>query len=566
MLKKFRIKKRLTVSFIAVALIASIAGILASIAMFYLGSEYSYALKNYGFSQGDIGKAMTVFADSRSATRAIIAYTDAGAIEAAVADHNDKKAKVEEYMSAVEKTVTAPEEEAAFQKIQTALETYWAKDDEIIAQGNTTDEVQSRAAQMIEYEELTGLYNEAYSAFGELMDLNVNTGNELSSSLATLQVVLLLVIIAVIVVSLLGSVFLGNNIALGIAKPLQGLQERLVTFAGGDLGSEFPKADSEDEVADMVKVAGSMAENLALIIQDAKHRLAAMAKGDYTEVSKIPERYVGDFEELHTAIHSVNVNMNDTLHQIEEASSQVSAGAVNLSEASQSLAEGATDQAGSVEELSATITSITSGVNQTAQRMDDTYKMSSKYAAEANISKDEMAKMVESMGRISETSQKIESIISEIENIASQTNLLSLNASIEAARAGEAGRGFAVVADQIGKLADESAKSAVNTRELIMSSLEEINEGTQVADRTSVKIEEVVNGINEISYTAKEISELTLSQAEAMKQAEKGIEQITEVIQANSATAEESSATSEELSAQAETMDDLIKRFKLTGK
>ena len=75
--------------------------------------------------------------------------------------------------------------------------------------------------------------------------------------------------------------------------------------------------------------------------------------------------------------------------------------------------------------------------------------------------------MVDAMTRINETSKNIENIISEIEDIASQTNLLSLNASIEAARAGEAGRGFAVVADQIRQLAEQSTKSAVDTRELI---------------------------------------------------------------------------------------------------
>ena len=83
-----------------------------------------------------------------------------------------------------------------------------------------------------------------------------------------------------------------------------------------------------------------------------------------------------------------------------------------------------------------------------------------------------MTAMVDAMTRINETSKNIENTISEIEDIASQTNLLSLNASIEAARAGEAGRGFAVVADQIRQLAEQSTKSAVDTRELIEGSLE----------------------------------------------------------------------------------------------
>lgn len=71
------------------------------------------------------------------------------------------------------------------------------------------------------------------------------------------------------------------------------------------------------------------------------------------------------------------------------------------------------------------------------------------------------------MEHITEISKEIGNIITDIEDSAKlQINLLALNASIEAARAGEAGKGFAVVADQIGKLASDSAKSAVNTREL----------------------------------------------------------------------------------------------------
>ena len=63
--------------------------------------------------------------------------------------------------------------------------------------------------------------------------------------------------------------------------------------------------------------------------------------------------------------------------------------------------------------------------------------------------------------------------------------MLALNASIEAARAGEAGKGFAVVADQIGKLASDSAKSAVNTRELIDKTLVEIEKGNSITNAES---------------------------------------------------------------------------------
>ena len=174
-----------------------------------------------------------------------------------------------------------------------------------------------------------------------------------------------------------------------------------------------------------------------------------------------------------------------------------------------------------------------------------------------------MEVLMKAMAKINETSQKIVNIIAEIEDIASQTNLLSLNAAIEAARAGDAGKGFAVVADQIRNLADQSAKSAVNTRHLIEESINEVEVGNQAATRTSEVLMDVVNSIQAIADTSKILSEMTTQEAESIEQADQGITRISEVVQSNSATAEETSATSEELSAQAVGMDEIIGQFEL---
>lgn len=259
----------------------------------------------------------------------------------------------------------------------------------------------------------------------------------------------------------------------------------------------------------------------------------------------------------------MNRQMSSTLHEIEAASEQVSAGSTNMAEGAQALAEGATDQAGSIEELSATFVTITQMVEKTSEGVEESYRKSRECADIADQSSAEMEVMVHAMTRINETSQRIANIVSEIENIASQTNLLSLNASIEAARAGEAGRGFAVVAEEIRQLAEQSAQSAVNTRELIEGALHEVTEGNKAAESVSASIARAVAGMNELADSSKALNEITKEQARAMEQAQEGVSQIAEVVQSNSATAQETSATSEELSAQAVSMNELVARFKL---
>lgn len=71
-----RLRQRISSAILIVAILVSFSGILGGTAMLVMGIQYHYALTNYGFSQGDIGKMMITFADTRSNLRAAIGYQD----------------------------------------------------------------------------------------------------------------------------------------------------------------------------------------------------------------------------------------------------------------------------------------------------------------------------------------------------------------------------------------------------------------------------------------------------------------------------------------------------------
>lgn len=560
------IRKRLNKGFSLITIVCCIALVLCDIAIFAMSSQYEHAMSSYGFSQGDIGKAMVTFSEARSSLRAVISYKSTTEINSEKKEYQTKKQLFDTYLSEVEKSMVTKEGKESYANIVSKLDDYWNMSDSILKIASTSDPAACENAQKQEYEVLGPKYDELYNDMKELMDLNVNMGDDLEDILFVIKIVLGVLVLVIIGGSIMTSKRIGAKIADQIEKPVADLAERLKKFAQGDLDSPFPEQNNEDEIAFMNDVAKEMAANLNLIISDLSRLMSLMADGNFAISTEIEDKYVGKFVELLESIRNMNRKMDSTLRHVEESAEQVTAGSENLAQSAQDLAQGATEQAGAVEQLQATMSTITEQVADTVNNLNDTSRKAESYAKSADSSKTDMRELMEAMQRISETSKKIENIISDIESIASQTNLLSLNAAIEAARAGEAGKGFAVVAEQIRMLADESAKSAVDTRTLIEGALNEIEEGNQVAQKAADSMETVVQGINDISDTSKMLSENSNQQIAALREAEKGIEQISEVVQSNSAASEECSATSEELSAQAEAMNEMTAQFVLRDK
>ena len=562
-LSKLRIRERLVRGFVIASGIPAAVAVIGVIALIVVSMVYSSALENYGFAQGDVGMALDYFSETRSALRAAIGFDDPDMINSQIASHQEYKEKFETAFAEMESAMVSEANKQAYASIASKLPTYWEIDGRVMEIGAVTDRELCLQAQQIATDEMRPLYTEITEELRGIMDTKVARGNSQSTMLTILTIVLAVVIVAIIVGALTFSIRMGKMIAQEIADPLTQLQDRLESFAQGDLSSPFPDLELDDEVADSVKAAQDMAETLNFIISDIEYLLGEMANSNYAVRSRDGSKYQGEFQQIYESLRQLRNNMVETLRFIGESSIQVSAGSTNLAESSESLAEGATEQAGAVQELQNTITTIAGEAKRAADSAEQAYRQSQEYANVADRSSDDMKEMVEAMSRINETSQKIGNIISEIENIASETNLLSLNASIEAARAGEAGRGFSVVADQIRQLAEQSSKSAVDTRTLIEGAMSEIDNGNKVADRAVASLATVVEGIRKVADSSQELSTSSANQARTMESAEHDVNAISDVIQTNAAIAEESSATSQELSAQAVSLDALIAKFTL---
>lgn len=402
----------------------------------------------------------------------------------------------------------------------------------------------------------------------EELDTSIlNTANDYADSSKDLANIITIVGILLVIIVVLIAFSIALKVTTGIVNPVSEVVEVAKMMNQGDLsGADKITYKADDELGILASSMRDTVITLDAYIEEISKTLDQIAQGDLTKIFHEIPNFRGDFSTIKNSFVYILREFNITLSQIQSTSRQVDSDSDEIASAANHLADGTGEQASSIEELLATINTVSTMAGNSAKQAEDAYKDAAVSVKQAEEERLQMKNLQDEMHRIKEISGEIEEIITTIESIASQTSLLALNASIEAARAGDAGRGFAVVADQIGKLATDSAQAVVNTKNLIGKTVEEIDKGNKITEKTASAFETIITAMQSFATAAKNVMENAGSQATALEQVEQGIEQISTVTQQNAASSEECSAISEELAARATELDTLVSKFRLHSK
>ena len=470
----------------------------------------------------------------------------------------DTDAKLEAIMSANSKAQKGQDD---YEVANAAWEKYRGASDEILQLSR--EGKQQEASKL-----MTGEVYEDYKSFSKkLTILRDKFQVELDQAKTMANVCTVIIFIVIVAAGLAIAVvttMIGKIITNSITEPVKQIDAAVASLRKGELSNvEMLTYESEDEFGDTIRNLKDAMGILADYVSEISVEVKAIAQGDLTRNGDDITDFLGDFSELKTSLLYILKRFNSTLTEISNLAEQVSSNSSEVENASKSLADGATEQAGVIEELNATIDTVVDMAEDTAKETQNASARVKASANKANEEKEKMNELLTEMEHITEISKEIGNIITDIEDIASQTNLLSLNASIEAARAGEAGKGFAVVADQIGKLAADSAKSAVNTRDLIDKTLVEIEKGNTITRTTADAFNQIITDMESFAELAENTMEKANSQAESLEQIGQGIEQLSGVVQGNAASSEENTAISINLAEGAAKMRDRVNIFKL---
>ena len=470
----------------------------------------------------------------------------------------DTDAKLEAIMSANSKAQKGQDD---YEVANAAWEKYRGASDEILQLSR--EGKQQEASKL-----MTGEVYEDYKSFSKKLTILCDKFQvELDQAKTMANVCTVIIFIVIVAAGLAIAVvttLIGRIITNSITEPVEQIDAAVASLRKGELSNvEMLTYESEDEFGDTIRNLKEAMGILADYVSEISVEVKAIAQGDLTRNGDDITDFLGDFSELKTSLLYILKRFNSTLTEISNLAEQVSSNSSEVENASKSLADGATEQAGVIEELNATIDTVVDLAADTAKETQNASARVKASANKANEEKEKMNDLLTEMEHITEISKEIGNIITDIEDIASQTNLLSLNASIEAARAGEAGKGFAVVADQIGKLAADSAKSAVNTRDLIDKTLVEIEKGNTITRTTADAFNQIIADMESFAEIAQSTMEKANSQAESLEQIGKGIEQLSGVVQGNAASSEENTAISVNLAEGAAKMQDRVKIFKL---
>lgn len=383
-----------------------------------------------------------------------------------------------------------------------------------------------------------------------------------------------------------------------LVSPLRQLSSTMAQLANGDFSANVDDTDRKDEI-------GSMARNV-LVFKDngqnavrldreaAQHRqqteesrLAAaeldrrrasemaqatqglaeglkhLAAGDLS--FRLDAKFAADFEGLRSDFNATVRQLANAIESVANSTTTIDGGSQEISRSADDLSKRTEQQAAALEETAAALDEITANVHNASMRADEARIVAGDAQRSAQKSTEVVANAVSAIGKIESSSQQISNIIGVIDEIAFQTNLLALNAGVEAARAGEAGKGFAVVAQEVRELAQRSAQAAKEIKDLIRTSVAEVDSGAKLVRETGQALTTIQGFVANINQLIETIALSAKEQSAGLTQVNTAVNEMDQVTQKNAAMVEEVNAAGVALATEGSTLRTLVSGFTLPG-
>lgn len=301
-------------------------------------------------------------------------------------------------------------------------------------------------------------------------------------------------------------------------------------------------------------------DRLFLAMQAITQVVFYMSEGDLTR--ECSGSFEGQLLKTKDALNASIYRLREVVAQSVNASSLVNQTADQVSRGSADLSARVQQQSAALEETGATMNEMASAVQANTANANRVAELADQVQHQAGAGVGVMQDTISAMQAIRESSSKIADIVTLIDGIAFQTNLLALNAAVEAARAGEHGRGFAVVAGEVRALAQKSADAAKDIKTLITDSVQRVQTGTQLAEKSGEMLNGVSDSILQVTQMIREIASASNEQSLGIHQVHQAMTDIDLITQENASLVHDTSSAASSLSKEAHALNQSMSFFK----
>lgn len=317
-------------------------------------------------------------------------------------------------------------------------------------------------------------------------------------------------------------------------------------------------------------------------------RILKASDNDLTIV--IPATTTDEVGELATWLNRLMASLNHGMRMVAEVTEALHVHAGTISEAINHQTSFTAELSSSVAEMTSTMEELSASAGQIAQHSQGVVERADRTLLDAQHGASEVENLTAKINEINREmqanlseivelgrkSKDINKIMEIIGNIANQTKLIAFNAALEAASAGESGKRFGVVAVEIRRLADSVVESTDEIEGKVTEILDAVNRlvmssektsammqsGQDTASQTVTMLMSMVDGVEEATDAARQISLSTQQQQIASSQVLLAIREIDQGARQSTASARESNVVAEELADLANRLKALVTGFK----